>query len=97
MLSSLSRARIERYSKFVGKFSDEFAIYCSLSDDTVKQFYVVPSDFSCSDRIEPLAHISKRVDGKLYFKTCQPEKFSVNSSKSKLKESITRRLYEIAL
>ena len=97
MLSSLSKARIERYSKFVGKFSDEFAIYCSLSDGAVKQFYIVPFDISRSDRVEPLAHISKRVDGKLFFKTCQPEKFFLDSSKSKLKEKITRRLYEIAL
>jgi hypothetical protein len=96
MLSSLSKARIERYSKFVGKFSDDFAIYCSLSDASVKQFYIVPLNSIYSDRIEPLAHISKRVDGKFFFKTYQPEKFSFSSSAVSLKEKITRRIAEIA-
>ncbi len=95
MLKSISKARITQFSRFLGEYRGKFAIYGSLSESVAQQFYIVPKDFESKDRIEPLAHVVKRTDGKLFFSSYQPEIFSIGLPEHNLREDIGRTLSKI--
>ncbi len=89
MITSLSKYRLEHCSKEIKHFGRSFVILKSIKDQVVTQFYIVPTDWKKSSRVEPLAHINSIRGKGLVFKTWQPDTYLVSFSKEKVVQAIT--------